>query len=175
MAKDATPAGNRRPHAVPRKNQAPHVSGQYQAAFRIPRCCGGRRAVQRRNGDQPAGMIVNAANSPDGGMDALAVVRTASAEEAKEVKSGGSRSTGRHLRSCLCPIPWRINPSLVPIVIHRPEMNSQSSLMCVACCHDNGWGEVKTSNWISATEWISAATSATLSATICCASFTVAS
>jgi hypothetical protein len=36
--------------------------------------------------DQPVGMIVNAANSPDGGVDVLAVVQTAWAGEATEGK-----------------------------------------------------------------------------------------
>lgn len=57
-------------------------------------------------GDQPAGMIVNAANSPDGGMDALAVVRTASAEEAKEGKIRWKSLNGPSL--AFMPLPYSV-------------------------------------------------------------------
>jgi folate-binding protein YgfZ len=54
-------------------------------------------------GDQPAGMIVNAANSPSGGVDVLAVVQTASAGEEREGKIRWKSLDGPPLAFMLLP------------------------------------------------------------------------
>ena len=56
-------------------------------------------------GDQPAGMIVNAAPSPDGGTDALAVMQIISAGEGREGKIRWKSLDGPPLAFMLLPYP----------------------------------------------------------------------
>jgi folate-binding protein YgfZ len=56
------------------------------------------------DGDQPAGMVVNAAPAPDGGIDLLAVVQTASAEAAT-VRLGSSTGPALRFRPLPYPVP----------------------------------------------------------------------
>lgn len=57
-------------------------------------------------GDQSAGMIVNAANSPDGGVDILAVVQTASAGEGREDEIRWKSLDGPPL--AFMPLPYSV-------------------------------------------------------------------
>jgi folate-binding protein YgfZ len=56
------------------------------------------------DGDQPAGTVVNAAPAPDGGVDLLAVVQTASAE-ATTVRLGSSTGPALQFRPLPYPVP----------------------------------------------------------------------
>jgi folate-binding protein YgfZ len=72
----------------------------------VPPVAAGDELFSVGMGDQPAGMIVNAANSPNGGVDVLAVVQTASAGEGREGKIRWRSLDGPSL--AFMPLPYSV-------------------------------------------------------------------
>lgn len=72
----------------------------------FPLVAGGDELFSADMEDQTVGMIVNAANSPDGGVDALAVVQTACAGEVRESKIRWRSLEGPAL--ALMPLPYPV-------------------------------------------------------------------